>query len=93
MRVKYFPKLFASQGTIFGPNKTPNRLTNWMCRRHFSHQNVLTIFDPNNLLHKGTIFDLKIFQIVQQIGCVGDALDFKLSLVGLNQGPSLNHIL
>ena len=30
------PNFLLHRGTIFGPNKIPNRLTNWMCRRHFS---------------------------------------------------------
>ena len=34
--VKYFPKRLLHRGTIFGPNKTPNPLTNWMCRRRFT---------------------------------------------------------
>ena len=28
-----FPIFLLHRGTIFGPNKIPNRLTNWMCRR------------------------------------------------------------
>ena len=33
--VEYFPNFLLHRGTIFGPIKTPNRLTNWMCRRRF----------------------------------------------------------
>ena len=32
--VKFFPKFLLHRGTIIGPNKIPNCLTNWMCRRH-----------------------------------------------------------
>ena len=32
-----FPNFLLHRETIFGPNKTPNRLTNWMCRRRLTH--------------------------------------------------------
>ena len=31
-----FTKKIHHRGTIFGPNKIPNHLTNWMCRRRFA---------------------------------------------------------
>ena len=34
---KYLPQIFSFiKGSIFGPNKNPNRLTNWMCGRRSS---------------------------------------------------------
>ena len=35
-RFGFFPNFLLHRGTIFGPNKIPNRLTNWMCRRRFN---------------------------------------------------------
>ena len=40
--VKYFPNFLLHRGTIFGPNKIRNRLTNWMCRRRFMKQKFVT---------------------------------------------------
>ena len=55
-----FPNFLLHRGKIFGPNKIPNHLTNWMCRRRFS-------------FIKGQYLAQIKIQIVKQIGCVDAA--------------------